>query len=181
MTFNYYTNRTDLWHDPKHQSYAITMQGDLSAPNTITALTRNIWSASREERQSYYENHGGRKDGDVWKYPTGDRPWLAHVEYHVNLRSLGGQPLFPPQMFYGPGSAAFSMTGFARGEGIWVTAGGAVAMGPSSQFISALNIAKDTYDDAGAHVPFTGLNLTVLRPAQDGTNPAGGGEFVKGP
>jgi hypothetical protein len=114
-TFDYYAGQKELWHDPKLQSYAIAMQGDPQAPNTITAMTRNIWSAKREERQSYYENHGGRKDGDTWKYPNGDRPWAAHVGYHANLRSKGGQPDFQgQQFFYGPGSSAFSMGGFRR-------------------------------------------------------------------
>ena len=177
-TFDEYEARTDLWHDPKLQSYAITMQGDQSAPNTILALTRNIWSASREERQSYYENQGGRKDSETWKYPNGDRPWFSHVGYHTNLRSEDGQPQFEMKaMFYGPGSSAFSMSGFHKEEANWVTAGNAVTQGTTANFVAQLNIAKDTYGDAGAVVPNTGLNLTVLRPSQDGPNPPNGGEF----
>ena len=180
-TFDHYAGQKELWHDPKLQSYAIAMQGDPQAPNTITAMTRNIWSAKREERQSYYENHGGRKDGDTWKYPNGDRPWAAHVGYHANLRSKGGQPDFQgQQFFYGPGSSAFSMGGFHAGEGNWVTAGNAVTQGRNADFIAALNIAKDTYMDESGVVPNTGLNLTVLRPAQDGPNTPDGGEFIKG-
>jgi|TARA_B100000959_G_C14956033_1_gene613775 prepilin-type N-terminal cleavage/methylation domain-containing protein len=176
-TFDEYVDRTELWHDPKLQSYAIAMQGDQAAGNTIVAMTRNVWTASREERQSYLVNNGGRKDGDTWKYPAGDRPWLAYVQYYGNLRSMGGEQRFPEeQVFYGPGSDALSMAGFHKDEANWVTAGNAVEQGSSFDFVAALNISKDTFDD-GAAIPLTGLNLTVLRPVQPGPNPAGGGEF----
>ena len=180
-TFHEYIDRTDLWHDQKLQSYAITMQGDLSAPNTITALTRNIWSASREERQSYYENHGGRKDGDVWKYPNGDRPWFGYVGYHANLRSVGGEQRFADQnVFYGPGSPSLSMAGFHKDNANWVTAGNAVTQGTAPDFVAALHISKDTFADQGAALA-PGLNLTVLRPMQDGGNTPSGGEFIRDP
>ena len=181
-TFDHYAGQKELWHDPKLQSYAIAMQGDPQAPNTIVAMTRNIRTAKREERQSYYENHGGRKDGDTWKYPNGDRGWGAHVEYYANLPSQGGEPDFEGQsFFYGPGSSAFSMGGFHTGEGNWVTAGSAVTQGRNANFIQAMNISKDTYMDESGVVPNTGLNLTVLRPSQDGPNTPDGGEYIKGP
>ena len=155
------------------------MQGDVTAGNTIMALTRNIWSASRDERRSYIENNGGRKDSEVWKYPAGDRPWLAYVQYHVNLRSMGGDQRFlEEKVFYGPGSDALSMAGFHKDEANWVTSANSVEQGSSFDFIAQLNISKDTFDE-GAAIPLTGLNLTVLRPAQDGPNPVGAGEFVR--
>ena len=80
-------------------------------------------------------------------------------------------------MFYGPGSSAFSMGGFHKEEANWVTAGNAVTQGKTANFVAQLNIAKDTYGDASAVVPNTGLNLTVLRPSEDGPNPPNGGEF----
>jgi len=178
-TFDEYVDQTDIWHDQKLQSYAIAMQGDQTAPNTIVAMTRNVRSASRAERQSYYVNNGGRKDGEIWKYPAGDRPWLAHVQYQVNMRSEGGQQRFPEKgLFYGPGSEALSMNLFDVDQANWVTSGNATTQGSSFDFVAALNISKDTFDD-GAAIPQTGLNLTVLRPAQDGPNPAGAGEFVR--
>ena len=176
-TFDEYIDRTDLWHDQKLQSYAITMQGDQAASNTILACTRNIRSASVGERQSYIKNYGGRNDGEVWKYPVGDRSWFMYVQYQANLRSLGGQPRFPEQMFYGPGSAALSMQGFHKDEANWVSAGNTTAQGTAGDFIAQLNIAKDTFDDGAALAP--GLSLTVLRPAQNGPNPVGGGELVR--
>jgi hypothetical protein len=90
---------------------------------------------------------------------------------------MGGEQRFPEeQVFYGPGSDALSMAGFHKDEANWVTAGNAVEQGSSFDFVAALNISKDTFDD-GAAIPLTGLNLTVLRPVQPGPNPAGGGEF----
>ena len=178
-TFDEYVDQTDIWHDQKLQSYAIAMQGDQTAPNTIVAMTRNIRSASRAERQNYYVNNGGRKDGEIWKYPAGDRPWLAHVQYQVNMRSEGGQQRFPEKgMFYGPGSEALSMNLFGVDQANWVTSGNATTQGSSFDFVAQLNISKDTFDD-GAAIPQTGLNLTILRPAQNGPNPAGAGEFVR--
>ena len=180
-TFDEYVDQTDLWHDQKMQSYAIAMQGDQAAPNTIGAITRNIWSASSDVRRSYIEKNGGRKDGDLWKYPNGDRPWAAHVEYYANLPTRGGEPDFAEQsFFYGPGSSAFSMGGFHTGEGNWVTAGNAVTQGRNANFIQAMNISKDTYMDESGVVPNTGLNLTVLRPSQNGPNTPDGGEYIKG-
>ena len=180
-TFDEYVDRTDIWHDQKLQSYAIAMQGDQTAPNTLVAMTRNIRSASSVERQSYYVNNGGRKDGEVWKYPAGDRPWLAHVQYQVNMRSEGGQQRFPEKgLFYGPGSEALSMNLFGADQANWVTSGNAAPQGRSFDFVAPLNISKDTFADQGAALA-PGLNLTVLRPMQDGGNTPSGGEFIRDP
>ena len=73
------------------------------------------------------------------------------------------------------------MGGFHTGEGNWVTAGNAVTQGRNANFIQAMNISKDTYMDESGVVPNTGLNLTVLRPSQDGPNTPDGGEYIKGP
>ena len=180
-TFDEYVAATDIWHDPKLQSYAIAMQGDGTAGNTIMALTRNIWSASREERQSYIKNNGGRQDGHVWKYPNGDRPWFGYVGYYANLRSVGGEQRFADQnVFYGPGSPSLSMAGFHKDDANWVTAGNTVTQGTAPDFVAALHISKDTFADQGAALA-PGLNLTVLRPMQDGGNTPSGGEFIRDP
>ncbi len=180
-TFDEYIAATDIWHDPKLQSYAIAMQGDGTAGNTIMALTRNIWSAKREERQSYIKNNGGRQDGDVWKYPNGDRPWFGYVSYYANLRSMGGEQRFPMEhMFYGPGSPALSMAGFHKDTANWVTSGNTTTQGTAPDFVAALNISKDTFADQGAALA-PGLNLMVLRPMQDGGNTPSGGEFIRDP
>ncbi len=64
-----------------------------------------------------------------------------------------------------------------KDEANWVSAGNTTAQGTAGDFIAQLNIAKDTFDDGAALAP--GLSLTVLRPAQNGPNPVGGGELVR--
>jgi prepilin-type N-terminal cleavage/methylation domain-containing protein len=166
-------------HDMRIESYALAMQGDMYAPETVMALTRNIWSASRGERQSYYQRNGGKNNRDRWDYPNtyestdNGRHWTHYWGYQANLRSVGGNQVFDAK-FYGPGSETFSMTGLAKDQANWVTSAGSATQGSASEFNDQLNRAKDNHKE-GASVS-TGLNLTVLRPAQGSTNPKGGGE-----
>ena len=88
---------------------------------------------------------------------------------------MGGNQVFDTK-FYGPGSDTFSMTGLAKDEANWVTSGGATTQGSASTFNDQLNRAKDNHKE-GVSVS-TGLNLTVLRPANGRTNPKGGGEYT---
>ena len=168
-------------HDMRIMSYALAMQGDMFAPETVTALTRNIWSASRGERQNYYQKNGGKNNRDRWDYPNTYEPtdngrhWTHYWGYQTNLRSVGGNQVFDTR-FYGPGSETFSMTGLAKDEANWVTSGSATTQGSASEFNDQLNRAKDNHKE-GASVS-TGLNLTVLRPASGRSNPSGGGEYT---
>ena len=68
------------------------------------------------------------------------------------------------------------MTGLAKDESNWVTSAGATTQGSASEFNDQLNRAKDNHKE-GVSVS-TGLNLTVLRPANGRTNPKGGGEYT---
>ena len=56
------------------------------------------------------------------------------------------------------------MTGLAKDEANWGTAGGAVAQGSASEYNDQLSRANASYKEGVAVAP--GLNLTVVRPAQ---------------
>ena len=56
------------------------------------------------------------------------------------------------------------MTGLAKDQANWGTAGGAVAQGSASEFDDQLMRAGDNLDEGNAVAP--GLNLIVVRPAQ---------------
>ena len=56
------------------------------------------------------------------------------------------------------------MTGLAKDEGNWGTAGGAVAQGTASEYNDQLARANANYKEGQATAP--GLNLIVIRPAQ---------------
>ena len=162
-TFDEYRDQINLWHDQRLSSYAIAMQGDINAPETVQALTRNIVSASNGERQAYIRRNGGRNDPEVWKYPNQDRHWREYWGYQANLRSVGGQQVFGAA-FYGPGSQAFSMTGFGKDQVNWVTSGSATIQGTASEFNDQLLRSMDNHSEGSSISP--GLNLTVLRPQQ---------------
>ena len=172
-TFDQYRERINLWHHQNLQSYAIAMQGDLKASETVLSLTRNIWSASVQQRQQYVRRWGGRNTNEDWKYPNEDRVWWAYWGYQANIRGAGNKVY--DAKFYGPGSQSLSMTGLDTGQGNWLLAGGSVGSGSDSEFNDQLRRAEDNYTEGDAISP--GLNLTVLRPMQDGGNPPGGGEF----
>lgn len=150
--------------DPRKQSYAIAMQGDLFAPETVLAMTRNLKNASDAQRRDWYQAKGGRNSGDIWMYPNGDRPWSKHIgAAHIQDGGMSGYAA----EFHGEDGdedPKHSMTGLAANQANWGTAGGAVAQGSASEFNDQLMRAKDNYKDGNAVAP--GLNLTVLRPQQ---------------
>jgi len=171
-SFDEFRDRINLWHDQRLNSYALAMQGDINAPETVTALTRNIASASDNERRAYIQRNGGRNHNDIWKYPNEDRSWRNYWGYQANLRSRGGQQLFDTA-FYGPGSQAHSMTGLAKDTANWVTSGSATVQGSASEFTDQLMRAKDNHNE-GSSIS-TGLNLTILLPGYTANkNQAGG-------
>lgn len=60
------------------QSYAIAMQGDLKAGETVMAMTRNIKDTEPNYRQNYIRSWGRRNDVEIWKYPNEDRSYNRH-------------------------------------------------------------------------------------------------------
>jgi prepilin-type N-terminal cleavage/methylation domain-containing protein len=63
------------------KSYALSCQGDLSAPETIDFVTRNVDSASDAEREKYLKWAGG--DSETGKNGAGDRwryPWTVNID-----------------------------------------------------------------------------------------------------
>ncbi len=159
-TFDQYPPERHLWHDQRLNSYALAMQGDLKASETVLSLTRNIRSANNNERQQYIKKWGGRNHGDHWKYPNEDRAWWAYWGFQANIRGAGNKVY--DASFYGPGNQQFSMTGLATGQANWLLAGGSAAGGSESEFNDQLRRAEDNFTEGDAIAP--GLNLTVLRP-----------------
>ena len=158
-TFDEYKERNNLWHNEKLNSYALAMQGDLKAGETVMATTRNIRSASAGDRRAYVKAWGGRNDNEHWKYPNEDRAWWAYWGFQANIRGAGNKQY--DASFYGPGNQAHSMS-LETDQANWVTANGAVAGGSAADFNTQLNSAEDSFKEGDAIA--TGLNLTVLRP-----------------
>ena len=173
-SFDEYRDRTNLWHNQRLQSYSLAMQGDINAPETVTALTRNVVRASWDERRTYVQRHGGRNHVDIWKYPNEDRTWRNYWGFQANLRSVGGQEVFNAA-FYGPGSQYHSMTGLAKDQANWVTSGGSSAQGSASEFNDQLMRAKDNQSEGSSIT--TGLNLTILLPGHTPNKNAAGGNM----
>ncbi len=170
------------------KSYALVMQGDLKAPETVDFMTRNIdgvqgqaYNGGRDQGQSMNRTGNSRYGGTGWQYPAGDEfpqyywgHWNGHGVTGLRWnntrrqRTVDGRRadwnFTPASKFFGPGSQAFSMTGLAAGEGNWGTAGGAVAQGSESEFNDQLMRAGDNFAEGNAVAP--GLNLMVIRPAQ---------------
>ena len=158
-TFDQFKERTNLWHDQRLNSYALAMQGDLKSTETVMALTRNLRSASNNDRKAYIKGWGGRNDNEHWKYPNEDRAWWAYWGFQANIRGAGNKQY--DASFYGPGNQQHSM-GLETGQANWVTAGGATAGGSEADFNTQLNAAQDSYSEGDSVA--NGLNLTVLRP-----------------
>jgi hypothetical protein len=76
---------------------------------------------------------------------------------------VGGQQVFDA-VFFGPGSAAYSMTGVGVESANWVTAASAATQGSTTEFNDQLMRSKDNHSEGSSLSP--GLNLTVLRPEQ---------------
>jgi len=159
-TFDQFNPTQHLWHDQKLNSYALAMQGDVKASETVLSLTRNIRSANNNERRAYLKKWGGRNDNEHWKYPNEDRAWWAYWGFQANIRGAGNKVF--DASFYGPGNQQFSMTGLDTGQANWLLAGGSVGGGSESEFNDQLRRAEDNFTEGDAISP--GLNLTVLRP-----------------
>ena len=161
-TFDEYRERTDLSHDPKQMSYAIAMQGDVKAPETVLALTRNIRSADDAMRRAHIRQWGGQNDSEIWKYPNIDRPWSNYGGFQCNIRGAGNKSY--DSGFLGPDDEKYGMTGLDEAQANWLLAGGSVASGSESEFNDQLQRAEENFQEGDAIAP--GLNLTVLRPQQ---------------
>ena len=159
-TFDQFRERINLWHDQRLNSYALAMQGDVKASETVLSLTRNVRSANNNERRAYLKAYGGRNDNEHWKYPNEDRAWWAYWGFQANIRGAGNKVF--DASFYGPGNQQFSMTGLDTGQANWLMAGGAAGGGSESEFNDQLRRAEDNFTEGDAISP--GLNLTVLRP-----------------
>ena len=168
-------------YDNRLRSYCVSNQGDLFAPETVDFLTRNVVSVDNADgrgggqRNAYNRWAGGRNWRD-WNYPyhagCPQFAWGAYNSHGVtqtgstgaSRRGFGDQRNVYNTSFYGPGSQRYSMTGLAKDQGNWGTAGGAVAQGSASEYNDQLARANGNYKEGVATAP--GLNLIVIRPAQ---------------
>lgn len=143
----------------QHQSYAIALQGDLEASETVLALTRNVLGG---DHRPYYAAHGAvGYDNQRWLFPHYPVRWVWHA-YGAHLRSDGNGN--HQNEFYGPGSLKYSMSGLAKDEGNWLQSGGAVAQGSSSEFNDQLRRADENFSQGVAVTQRP--SLTILRPFQ---------------
>ena len=175
-TFDQYTHRTDLWHSRNLQSYAIAMQGDLEASETILGITRNVQGHDMMWKHYYMQNGQYKRDqhGEPrWMYPHYPfrytwhtyRAHLCPVGMHMGgMGGMGGMAPHHENSFYGPGSQKFSVTGFAKDQGNWVTGGGTVVKGSIGEFNDQLRRAEDNFNEGTAVTARP--NLTILRPYQ---------------
>jgi prepilin-type N-terminal cleavage/methylation domain-containing protein len=163
-TFDQFKNRTNLWHNRNLQSYAIAMQGDLSAAETVLGLTRNVkghdsmWKMHYSQFGQYPKDQHGEPR---WQYPHYPMRYSWHT-YRAQLCSVGAMPGHG-NAFYGPGSQKYSI-GLAADQGNWVTGGGATAQGSASDLETQLKQADDTFAEGSAVT--SRPNLTILRPYQ---------------
>jgi prepilin-type N-terminal cleavage/methylation domain-containing protein len=178
-TFDQQWNKTGD-HDVKLFSYGHAYGGDLAAPSTVMTLTRNFKTATRKQRQSYNNKNGGVISGnknELWSYVNGNRTFEYHRAYRAYLLGKGADKAAKFDVdFYGPGSAAFSMTGLKMGDAIWSLANGGTAQGSASEFNDQLNRARD--GRAEGNCVAGGLCLIIGRPCQPGPNP-GPGELIR--
>ncbi|MDP7012066.1 MAG: type II secretion system protein [Verrucomicrobiota bacterium] len=168
-TFDEYKGRTNLWHSRNLQSYSIAMQGDLDVQDTVLAMTRNV-QGHNEDWAEYFEEYGGyAADKARWLYPHYPVKYEWHT-YRAHLCPLEEHEHEEEEheeegnSFYGPGSAQYSMTGFSADQGNWVTGGGAVAQGSTSEFTDQLERANDVFSEGSAVT--TMPSLVILRPYQ---------------
>ncbi len=146
------------------QSYAVAMQGDLFAPETVDFITRNLKNASDAQRRAWYQAKGDRNSGDTWLYPNGPRPWSKHIgAAHIQDGGMSG---YAAAFHFEDGDEdpKHMMEGMHGGQANWGSAGGGVSQGSSSDFNDQLRRAEANFREGLAVAP--GLNLTVLRPQQ---------------
>jgi prepilin-type N-terminal cleavage/methylation domain-containing protein len=153
-------------YDQKLFSYSIAFQGDLQAPETVMALTRNT-QYNDGNRRSYYEANSA-VNADHWKYVQNgghNRHWSHYWGYQAHLAGSGrGENATFQAEFYGPGSQAHSMTGLAKDEGNWALAGGSTSQGAASELNDQMSNASKTRAEGDCIA--NGLNLTIMRPQQ---------------
>jgi len=137
----------------QRQSYAIHLQGDLDAPETVLGSTRNIRGFNHN---GYYSNHGGHSDKQRWLFSHYPVRWVWIV-YRTHLRGNHNS------QFYGPGSQRHS-AGLETGQGNWVTSGGEVTGSSQEDFKTQLDRARDSFQDGSAVTRRP--CLTVMRPYQ---------------
>ncbi|MFL2941957.1 MAG: type II secretion system protein [Limisphaerales bacterium] len=158
-----------------YSSYSIALQGDLSAPETVLAMTRNLDASTKDDAIPYYKEWGtqtnplgGAKEpkGWRWRWPSYEIPFADDWHnYMAHIKVTGSDVSTVNPTFFGPGSKKFSLTGLAVDEANWVTGGGAVKQGTSSDMRDQLISASKTFNE-GVSVE-DGLNLLTLRPYQD--------------
>ncbi|MDP7010189.1 MAG: hypothetical protein QF685_02315 [Verrucomicrobiota bacterium] len=157
---DWYSSEDYRGYIPHHmQSYAIAMQGDLDVQDTVLALTRNVVGSSHA---AYYRQYGGyARDRDRWLFPHYPFPYTWH-NYRTHLNGTVNNHTVA---FFGPGSIKYSMTGMAKDQANWVTGGGAVLQGSSSEFNDQLKMADRTFNEGSAAT--RAPCLTILRPYQN--------------
>ena len=146
------------WH---RQSYAIKMQGDVSAGTTVLASTRNVKGASGDQANAYFLAKGGANHNDRWRYANSNRSRRDHwgsncMDIHDGVDFAAG--------FYGPGSKDFSLTGFQSGEANWVMADGSTKQGTEAEYNDQLRAAEKVRAEGLCLAD--GLNLMNLLPDQ---------------
>ena len=137
------------------QSYAIAMQGDLEASETVLALTRNVrgWNGNG------YINRWGGYPNDRTRWMMPHYPYkYTWFGYRAHLRGNHND------QFYGPGNQRYSMTGFDKDQANWITSGGASAQGSASEFKDQLRRADKNFSEGVAVTQRP--SLIVLRPYQ---------------
>ena len=148
------------------QSYAIAMQGDLGAQETVVAMTRNVQGGGDwKSHYSWWGTYPKDQHGEPrWAYPHYPMRYVWHT-YRSQLLYQPGDGTgngVHVNKFYGPGSQKLSMTGLGKGDGNWVTGGGEVAQGTESEFNDQLKRSEENFNEGEAVTKRP--NLTILRP-----------------
>ncbi len=161
---------TDIPRDSRYKSYAIAMQGDMYAPETVSFVTRNqettVANGYCTGNDAYSNKQRRNGDGNwrYWNFPSASRAldhwrgWNGH-----GVQQIKNNGSVHTSAFFGPGNKNFSMTGLAKNEANWGVAGGAVAQGSNTEFDDQLNRARDNFLEGHATAP--GLCLYIIRPA----------------
>ena len=169
--FDEYRAGTNLSHSRNLQSYSIAMQGDLDVQDTVLALTRNVQGHDNQWMPYFMQYGGYSADKARWLYPHYPVKYTWHT-YRAHLcptmqtkMPMGGMGnMHHGNSYYGPGSAQYSMTGLGADQGNWVTGGGAVVQGSSSELNDQLKRANDVFAEGSAVTTMS--SLVILRPYQ---------------
>ena len=173
------TDWTNIPRDSRYKSYALALQGDMYAPETVSFSTRNMDAPQRGRggiggqyntgRDAYSNNQprcgDTRWGGRMWLFPSHARQlddWRGWNNHGLTMIRLASNSVHGSQ-FFGPGNKNFSMTGLAANEANWGIAGGSVAQGSNTEFDDQLNRARDNFAEGHAVAP--GLCLWTVRPA----------------